>query len=292
MEQFDILPQRIQDHLRTITATSGLPDGDESLEMITRNWLEKRRLYQEQADALDMQQLDSFSMDDGRAVMLLTYSGSLIGLESNREGKGPGGRRFEYASIKLRHDVPDVIYAKGVQLQSNLKLDEVAQFAGSPVARSSEILMVTSFADDVKPDEQDKRLREAMLFLTNGFAKINRTLTLVSGDLDHFTMQNIVRYIASRTDLTQAQTREIIDDYLSMVEAGMMMGERVPLGRLGSLSLHQRPARKARMGRNPATGEEIMISAKPAVMIPHFSFFGRVKKRAERVPVQEELDEE
>lgn len=39
---------------------------------------------------------------------------------------------------------------------------------------------------------------------------------------------------------------------------------------IGKLRIHKRPAGKARMGRNPATGEEIKIKARPASYVPKF----------------------
>ena len=40
--------------------------------------------------------------------------------------------------------------------------------------------------------------------------------------------------------------------------------EKVRIGGLVQLTVRVRPAQKARKGRNPATGEEITIAAKPA----------------------------
>ena len=40
--------------------------------------------------------------------------------------------------------------------------------------------------------------------------------------------------------------------------------EKVRIGDLVQLTVRVRPAQKARKGRNPATGEEITIAAKPA----------------------------
>lgn len=39
---------------------------------------------------------------------------------------------------------------------------------------------------------------------------------------------------------------------------------------IGKLRLHKRPETKKRMGRNPATGEEIVIQPKPARFVPKF----------------------
>lgn len=279
MEQFTNLPSRIQHHLRSVTESSGLPPGDESLQLLARNWIEKRDLFNRQIAGLDMLELEEFTPDDPRAVLLLTYSGSLISLEA-----GGSTRGFEYASINLRHDVPGLTTASGVSLKSAVAIDHIAEFADAPIARTSEILRIASFPLELPVNEQNRRLREAMLFLTNGFAKLNRSLTRMSAEIDHFTTHNMVQFIAKRSGLTQAKTREVIDDYLAMVRAGMMMEERVPVGGLGRAFLQQKPARSAYMGRNPATGEEMLISAKPAAMVPKFSFSKSVKEAAERVP--------
>ncbi|MFP4563770.1 MAG: HU family DNA-binding protein, partial [Spirochaetia bacterium] len=60
------------------------------------------------------------------------------------------------------------------------------------------------------------------------------------------------------------------------------------LGRLGRISIKRRPPQKARVGRNPATGEEMTIPAKPARGVPKISFSKHLKQRAAEV----ELDEE
>jgi nucleoid DNA-binding protein len=79
-----------------------------------------------------------------------------------------------------------------------------------------------------------------------------------------------------------------MDDYATLIETGMILGERVPLGKLGKLALRLRPARKPRVGRNPATGEEITIKAKPAMYVPAFSPSSSLKEKAAGVRVLEE----
>ena len=44
-----------------------------------------------------------------------------------------------------------------------------------------------------------------------------------------------------------------------MLESGLLLGLRVPLGKMGRLKLRTRAARKARLGINPATGEKITL---------------------------------
>ena len=80
MTRFEDLPARIQRHLESVTESSGLPPGKDSLARITANWIEKRDLFAEQTALLDMQELDELAPDDPRGVLVLTYSGSLLSL--------------------------------------------------------------------------------------------------------------------------------------------------------------------------------------------------------------------
>jgi len=230
--------------------------------------------------------------EDQRGMLLLTYSGSLLvlgplGADGQDATSGDlAGRLFEYASISLRQDVPDLLTAVGVQVKSPVAVDKTVELTGGPIQRSSDLLQIASFDVSLSPIDQRERLRQAAIFLTNGFVKANQTTLDDDLKLDHFTLRSMVKYIASRNDTTQTLTRSVIDDFLTMIEAGMLLGERVSLGSLGKASLNVRGAQKARMGRNPATGEEMLISAKPETPVPRFSFSSRVKDRVSRVPVE------
>ena len=284
MNEIHDIPPRIREHLLALVSGSGLPDGQATIDAINENWIEKHKLFAAQIAALDLVEIEELLPDDPRAALILTYSGSLVGLETARDGK----RNFEYASIKLRTDVPDLVRESGVEIVGTIAKDAVASFAGGSVKSTSEVLILASFRPELPAADQDERLRQAVLFLTNGFAKINRSLTHETAQLDHFTTKNIVQFISKRNGLTQAQARRVVDDYLGMIEAGTLMGERVPLGRLGRLSLIPKKARQARVGRNPATGGEVVIPAKPAVMAPKFSVSRALKERAEKLPVDDE----
>jgi nucleoid DNA-binding protein len=279
MESFGELPDRIRRHLEAITDSSGLPPGDESLSKITENWTAKRRLFVEQREALGMTEEDRFTAEDPRGSLMLTYSGSLICLGPLTET----GRTFEYASIKLRADVPDIIVTEGCNLAGEASVDAPVRFATCPIESTSELLFIASFDPSLPAPEQEQRLLEATIFLTNGFVKENQSLT-VEGGVDHFTIKSIVQYVAKRNGVTQTLARRLLDDYLTMLESGALLGERVPLGRLGRLFLGTRGAQKARVGHNPSTGEEILIPAKPETAVPRFSFSKHLKERASRVP--------
>jgi nucleoid DNA-binding protein len=278
------LPDKVRRHIEAVADAIASEADERAVERVAEVWFEKRRLFTEQTRALDMENADLFAADDPRGAVLLTYSASLIMVGPATEERG-GGRSFEYASIKARTDVPELLSADAVRIARDIAVDQTAVFEGTALERSSEILRIATFPDGLDAAEQRERLRQAMVFLTNGFVHVNRMLTSEETEQpDQFTLRSVVRYIADRHGVTQVTARGIIDDYLSTVETGALLGRRVPLGSIGRLFLGVRDAQKARMGRNPATGAEILIPAKPKTAVPKISFSAAFKERAGRVP--------
>ena len=287
-EQLQELPENVQRHVVAVAEETGIYPPEAAIERMAQVWFEKRRLFLEQTNALGMTGVDLLSPDDPRGVLLLTYSASLIVL-GPPTGDADHGRSFEYASIKARTDVPELLTADNVRLTTEVTVGQPAAFHGTAIERSSEILHIATFPEGIAAAEQRERLRQAAIFLTNGFVHVNRTLTLNDAEQpDQFTLRSIVKYVADRNGVTQLVARGIIDDYLSTVETGALLGRRVSLGSIGHLTLSVRGAQKARMGRHPATGEELLIPAKPETTVPRFTFSTAFKDRAARVPVEGE----
>ncbi len=286
MEQnFNELPETIKEHLKLITESSGLPDTEKSLEKISKNWFEKKEMFEDQIKTLDMIEADSFSKDDNKAALMLTYSGSLISLGTLRND----ARWVEYSSIKLRSDVPDIVTDDKAKLAGDTGVDKTLEFEVGPIKSTSSLLKIVVCRDDVSLDEQDMRIREATIFLTNGFMKINSTLSINDdANIGQFTMKSIIAHIAKRNGITVNQAKNIVDDYIYIMESGMLLGEKVPLGRLGRMNLKLRPAQKARVGRNPSTGEEITIKAKPETLVPKMAFSKYIKERSATAKVNVE----
>lgn len=188
---------------------------------------------------------------------------------------------MEYYSIKLRGDVPEISKNPEIIIKADTGRDTMLEFEGGFIKSTSALFKMAVCREGVSPEEQETRIHEAVLFLTNGFVKINRSLS-INKNLEHlqFTTKSIIQQVASRNDITQKEARKIIEDYLIIIESGMLLGERVPLGRLGRLYLKLLPARKARIGRNLITGEEMTIKAKPETPAPKISFSSHMKERA------------
>jgi nucleoid DNA-binding protein len=80
------------------------------------------------------------------------------------------------------------------------------------------------------------------------------------------TKTAILNEIATNTNLTRTQVGAVMDELESVIERHVRkrsVGEFTLPGLL-KIKAAKRPATKKRMGRNPATGEEIVIPAKPA----------------------------
>jgi nucleoid DNA-binding protein len=287
-ESFTALPGAVQEHLKSILPSSGLPDTDESLAALAEVWVKKRDMFSRQVRSLDMIDADRYAVSEQGAALMLTYSGSLVSLGTAPDN---GVRWVEYASIKLRKDVPDILKEASVKLADEVRKNGPVRFEEGPIKSTSAVHTIAVFPADVPLAEQETRIREATIFLTNGFIKLNRTLSVAEEGLpEQFTLKTIVSSLAKRHGLTQKQTRELVEDYLLMLESGILLGESASLGRLGRIRLHLRPAQKARVGRNPATGEELTIKAKPAVYVPKATFSKHLKDKAESVetPTQDD----
>jgi nucleoid DNA-binding protein len=83
---------------------------------------------------------------------------------------------------------------------------------------------------------------------------------------DKMSKTRILADIAETTDLSRGQVSSVLDALEVLIERHIKkrsVGEFTLPGLLKIRSV-KRPASKARMGRNPATGEEILIGPKPA----------------------------
>ena len=93
----------------------------------------------------------------------------------------------------------------------------------------------------------------------------------------------MIRYVAGKNGVSQKLAKELIDDFMIMAETGLLLGKTVSLGSIGKMNMKWKPERKARIGRNPASGEEITIAAKDAHYTPSFKFTSRIKGKCEIV---------
>jgi nucleoid DNA-binding protein len=70
--------------------------------------------------------------------------------------------------------------------------------------------------------------------------------------------------VADRAEITRAEAKRVLEALEDIVLDEIANAQKVKIGGLVQLTVRVKPASKARKGRNPATGEEITIAAKPA----------------------------
>jgi len=72
----------------------------------------------------------------------------------------------------------------------------------------------------------------------------------------------LIDAIAADAGITKAQAKKALDSFINNVEKALKKGDKVTLIGFGTFSVQ---TRKAREGRNPATGAKIKIPAKKIV---------------------------
>ena len=83
---------------------------------------------------------------------------------------------------------------------------------------------------------------------------------------DRYTKSQIVGEIAEQTELTRKEVGAVLDELGILIERHVKKrscGEFVMPG-MFKIVTQKKPAKKARKGINPFTGEEMMFKAKPA----------------------------
>jgi DNA-binding protein HU-beta len=78
------------------------------------------------------------------------------------------------------------------------------------------------------------------------------------------TQTQLTSAVAERADTTKSDAKRILDALEEVILEEISNAQKVKIGGLVQLTVRLKPASKARKGRNPATGEEITIAAKPA----------------------------
>jgi len=72
------------------------------------------------------------------------------------------------------------------------------------------------------------------------------------------TQSALLQVIADQNGMSRADAKRFVDSYIDIVKAHVQKGAKVKLGDIGTISIRER---KARMGRNPQTGEAVKIKA-------------------------------
>jgi len=76
------------------------------------------------------------------------------------------------------------------------------------------------------------------------------------------TKQDIANTLVKKTELTQTQALSITNQFFDQIIEALKNGEDIKLSSFGNFVVREKSPRP---GRNPKTGEEVMISARKVV---------------------------
>jgi len=76
------------------------------------------------------------------------------------------------------------------------------------------------------------------------------------------TKKDLIRELAERTNITAIEAEKTLSELIGAIHELLEDSGKVPLGTLGTFHVKER---KARVGRNPRTGEAIDIPAKTVI---------------------------
>jgi len=172
MNAFNSLNQEIQDHLKQIAKTSGLPMNEDSYERMAAAWLEKKALFEKALEDNKFVEMSFFGRVEERGAIVLTWSGSIINV-------GPlvdGVRRCEYTSIGMRADVPPSALDEASELSADIESDEPVQFTKGPIKTSSLVYKIAVASVQMEPEEEEALLTQVSQDLAEDFAEVNKTV--------------------------------------------------------------------------------------------------------------------
>ena len=76
------------------------------------------------------------------------------------------------------------------------------------------------------------------------------------------TRADIVEYLHTQLGLNKSESKKLIEDFFNEIKDSLARNEEVKLSGFGNFELLNK---KSRPGRNPKTGEEVIISARRVV---------------------------
>ena len=173
-EYLDQIPENVQGHIKSITKSSGLPDTEESVETIAKGWLDKQKVFVEQIENMDMEEVDTLAKDDEQGGIALTYSGSLVNIGPMVDGK----RKVVYSSIGLRKNAPDTADKDDSILAKDVAVDDTVEFEVGPVKSTSPIFKIAVCKEELTPEAQEENIARAITIIEDEFVEVNKTIML------------------------------------------------------------------------------------------------------------------
>ncbi len=173
MGSFKKLPKDVQNHLMSLSGISDMTATPAFQDLLAEAWNRKEKIFTDQVNSFGMRMEHQLSSDEKRAFLVLTYSGSILGV-------GPvlskGVREIVYASIGFRKDVPEQLKENKMRLKNSVRIDQIIEFTGGSLKKSSPVYKIAVMTSELQPFDQTRQIEEAANIITREFVTINNTI--------------------------------------------------------------------------------------------------------------------
>jgi hypothetical protein len=171
-EYLDKIPTHLHDHLKGLLKASKMPQDEETLEKISKGWVEKFDAFEDEISKQNMEEMQTLPKDDERGALVLTYSGSLVNIGPLADGV----RTVMYTSIGLRTDAPDRAEKDDSVLETDVTVDDVIKFKTGPVKSTSKIYKIAVCRGNLSAIEQENNLTKVMTDIEDIMLDVNKTI--------------------------------------------------------------------------------------------------------------------
>jgi DNA-binding protein HU-beta len=81
----------------------------------------------------------------------------------------------------------------------------------------------------------------------------------------------LLKTVSEKTGMAKKEVETVYEHFIHTIAESVKKGEKVALSGFGNFQQRVRKGRKAGMARNPFTGEQIKVAARPAMKLPKFA---------------------
>ena len=87
------------------------------------------------------------------------------------------------------------------------------------------------------------------------------------------TKVDIVKFVAKQNGFSESRSKEVVETLLELIKGTLASGEHVMISSFGRFSVKEK---KLRRGRNPSTGDDLMLAPRRVVT---FRISGKLRKK-------------
>ncbi len=140
-----------------------------ALDRLVKGWRLKEKIFMKQVKQHRMILESRLEEGEARAFLLLSYSGSILGVGPSASD---GSRRLIYAGIGLRKDIPETLVEECIKLKGRVSLNGEAEFTGGSLKKSSPIYKIALMEGNPEA-EQLAQVDKVTRLMTREFVTVN-----------------------------------------------------------------------------------------------------------------------